>query len=179
MFENIDKEFSIKIFNHLKDGKILSSNNPNKELRKLFSYIELNFVELKNIYSYVGVEFVLKNAYAYFSSFENKEARLKIILELIDILDFFISFNANFEVSSRFKISEIVERVIDDITLKAKLEKLKIINDDTLEAKVKALVLKLEKYGFVACEDSYLQKYIVLDSIEYLNDFFRKIEIKE
>lgn len=179
MIENIDKEFSVKIFNYLKDGKIISSNNPNKDLRKLFAYIELNFEELKNIYSFVGVDLVLKNSYAYFSSFENKENRVKTILELIDILDFFVNFNANFEVSSRFKISEIIEKVIDDITLKAKLEKLKNLNEDTLEAKIKALVLKLEKYGFVACEDSYLQKYIVLDSIEYLNDFFRKIEIKE
>lgn len=179
MNEIIDKLQSQKIFLYLKDGKFLSQNSPKKDERKLFEYVDRNFEDLKDIYEYVGVNLVLKNGYCYFSSLENKELKLKIIYEILDILSFFHHFNPFFDVNLRFTLQEIHEKVIDDITLKVKLDKIKNLSDDTLANSIKSLVLRFEKRGFIACEDEYLQKYIVLDSISYLNEFFAKIEIKE
>ena len=98
---------------------------------------------------------------------------------MLDILSFFHHFNPFFDVGVRFTLQEIEEKVLDDITLKIKLDKMKNLNSDTLANSIKSLVLKLEKRGFISCEDDYLQRYIVLDSIAYLNEFFEKIEIKE
>lgn len=179
MNEIIDKQQSQKIFLYLKDGKFLSSNSPKKEERKLFDYVDRNYEDLKDIYEYIGINLVLKNGYCYFSSFENKEQKLKTIYEILDVLAFFHHFNPFFDVGVRFTLQEIQEKVIDDVTLKIKLDKMKNVNDDTLSNSIKSLVLKLEKRGFVSCEDEYLQRYIVLDSISYLNEFFEKIEIKE
>lgn len=179
MNEIIDKQQSQKIFLYLKDGKFLSSNSPKKEERKLFDYVDRNYEDLKNIYEYIGVNLVLRNGYCYFSSFENKEQKLKTIYEILDVLSFFHHFNPFFDVGVRFTLQEIEEKVVDDVTLKIKLNKMKNLNDDTLSSSIKSLVLKLEKRGFVSCEDDYLQRFVVLDSISYLNEFFEKIEIKE
>ncbi len=179
MNEIIDKQQSQKIFYYLKDGKFLSQNSCKKEERKLFDYVDRNYENLKDVYEYIGVNLVLKNGYCYFSSLDNKEQKLKTIYELLDVLSFFHHFNPLFDVGVRFTLQEIEEKVIDDITLKMKLEKMKNTNDDTLASSIKSLVSKLEKRGFVVCEDEYLQRYVVLDSISYLNEFFEKIEIKE
>jgi len=178
MDEKIDKQQSQKIFLHLKDGKFLSQNAPKKDERKLFDYVDRNYEELKNIYEYINVNLVLRNGYCYFSSLDNKEQKLKTIYELLDVLSFFHHFNPLFDVGVRFTLQAIEERVIDDITLKIKLDKIKNLSDDTLFGAIKSLVLRFEKRGFVACEDEYLQRYLVLDSISYLNEFFEKIEIK-
>lgn len=179
MNKNIDKLTSQKIFLYLKDGKFLSQNSSKKDDRKLFDYVDRNYEDIKDIYEYFGVNLVLKNGYCYFSSLDNKEQKLKTIYEMLDILSFFHHFNPFFDVGVRFTLQEIEEKVLDDITLKIKLDKMKNLNSDTLANSIKSLVLKLEKRGFISCEDDYLQRYIVLDSMEYLNEFFEKIEIKE
>lgn len=179
MNKNIDKQTSQRIFLYLKDGKFLSQNSSKKDDRKLFDYVDRNYEDIKDIYEYIGVNLVLKNGYCYFSSLDNKEQKLKTIYEMLDILSFFHHFNPFFDVGVRFTLQEIEEKVLDDITLKIKLDKMKNLNSDTLANSIKSLVLKLEKRGFISCEDDYLQRYIVLDSMEYLNEFFEKIEIKE
>lgn len=83
-----------------------------------------------------------------------------------------------FGVGSRFSVSELENKTKDDVTLKVKLDRLKL-NGDTLKDNILSLLNKMEKRGFIALEDEYLQTYVVLDSFEYLVEFFSKIEIKE
>ena len=160
------------------------------ESKRYYQYVLDKFTNsdyrMVSLYWIVNIDYllensnlVLKNGYCYFSSFENKEQKLKTIYEILDVLAFFHHFNPFFDVGVRFTLQEIQEKEIDDVTLKIKLDKMKNVNDDTLSSSIKSLVLKLEKRGFVSCEDEYLQRYIVLDSISYLNEFFEKIEIKE
>ncbi len=175
----LDKLQTQKIFNHLKDGKFLSQNSPNKEQAKLYRYSEKYFKELKELYEYIGVGFKLKNGYCYFSSLENKEQKLQTIYDMIDYLSFFYHYDSMFGVGSRFSVNDIENKIKDDVTLKIKLDRLKNISGETLKDNIISLISKLEKRGFIALEDEYMQTFIVLDSCEYLVEFFSKIEIKE
>ncbi len=177
--ENLNKEQSKKIFTYLKEGRFLSQNMPNKELNKLYRYVEKYFEDLKELYSYVGIELKLKNGYCYFASLENKEQKLQTIYDMIDYLSFFYHYEPMFGVGSRFSVSDIENKVKDDVTLKIKLDRLKTLSGDTLKDNIVSLLAKMEKRGFIALEDEYLQNYLVLDSCDYLIEFFNKIEIKE
>lgn len=179
MINKLDKNMTQKIFNHLKNGQFLSQNYPNKELQKLYRYCEKYNEEIKELYSYIGVDFKLKNGYCYFATFENKEQKLQTIYDMIDFLSFFYHFDSSFGVGSRFALVDIENKIKDDITLKIKLDRLKSLSGDTLKENILSLIYKLERRGFVALEDEYLQKFVVLDSCEYLIEFFNTIEIKE
>jgi len=175
----IDKQQSQKIFSYLKDGRFLSQNSPSKDQAKLYRYSQKYFEQLKELYEYIGVEFKLKNGYCYFASQDNKEQKLQTIYDMIDFLSFFYHYDAMFGVGSRFGINDVENKIKDDITLKIKLDRLKNLNGDTLKDNITSLITKLEKRGFIALEDEYMQTYIVLDSCDYLIEFFNKIEIKE
>ena len=97
----------------------------------------------------------------------------------MDIVSFLYNFNSSFGVGFRFTISNIQDKIKDNITLDIKLKKIKSLSGDTLHSKILSLLNKLIKKGFLAFEDEYLQQYIVLNSYEYLVEFFDKIEIKE
>ncbi len=176
---DLNKQQTILIFNHLKEGRFLSQNSPNKEQAKLYIYVEKYYEKLKELYEYIGMSLKLKNGYCYFSSIENKEQKLLIIYDMIDFLSFFYHYDPMFGVGSRISISDIENRVKDDVTLKIKLDRLKNLSGDTLKDNITSLLNKMEKRGFISIEDEYLQSYIVLDSCDYLMEFFDKIEIKQ
>ena len=177
--EKLNKEQTKKIFSHLKEGRFLSQNMPNKEFAKLYRYVEKYFEDLKELYDYVGIDLKLKNGYCYFASLDNKEQKLQTIYDMIDYLSFFYHYDSMFGVGSRFSVSDIENKVKDDVTLKIKLDRLKTLSGETLKDNISSLLSKMEKRGFISIEDEYLQIYIVLDSCDYLVEFFNKIEIKE
>jgi len=179
MLNNLDKNMTQKIFHYLKDGKFLSQNHPSKENQKMYRYSEKYFDAIEELYSYIGVSFRLKNGYCYFATLDGKEQKLQTIYELIDYLSFFYHFDPMFGVGCRFAVNDIENKIKDDITLKIKLERLKNLSGENLKDTITSLIGKLSKKGFVALEDEYLQKYVVLDSCEYLIDFLNAIEIKE
>jgi len=174
---SLNKGYVTKIFEHLKEGKFISQNSPKKEQKELFEYIDNHYKELRVYFSYIGIELKVANSYAYFSSLTNKERKLQSIYELIDILSFFYNFSPAFDVGFRFSISDIEQKVKDNATFEMQLKKLKI-SGDTLREKIKNIVSKLEKRGFIELESEYHQRFIVLNSFEYLVKFFNKIEIK-
>ena len=176
---NLDKQTTTKIFLLLKEGKFLSSNSPIKSEKKLFEYIEKHYDELYEYFSYIAIELKMKNNYCYFASVDNKELKLKTIKEFIDYLSFLYNVTPAFGTGYRFTILDIEEKTKDNITLSNKLKKLKTISGDTLRAKIVSLLNKLQKKSYIALEDEYLQRYVVLDSFEYLVEFFNSIEIGE
>ena len=176
---DLDKQRVAKIFYHLKDGKFLSQNAPSKQECYLFEYLQKHQDVLKEYFSYIDIELILGDGYAYFASYDNKEKKLEQIYELIEYLNFFYNYSASFGVGTHFSISDIEEKLKDNATLDAKLKKIKTLSGDTLRAKILSLINKLERRGFVALDDEYLQRYVVLNSFEYLLAFFNAIEIKE
>ncbi len=52
---------------------------------------------------------------------------------MIDYLSFFYHYEAMFGVGTRFSISDIENKVKDDVTLKIKLDRLKTLSGDTLK----------------------------------------------
>jgi len=176
---NLDKQKVGKIFSHLKDGKFLSQNSPSKYEKSLFEYLYKHIDILSEYFSYINIELLMGDGYAYFSSYDNKEKKLEQIYELIDYLNFFYNYSSVFGVGFRFSLSDIEEKLKDNMTLDLKLKKIKSISGDTRNSKISSLINKLEKRGFIAIDDEYLQSYVVLNSYEYLLSFFNAIEIKE
>jgi hypothetical protein len=176
---NLDKQTVTKIFDYLRDGKFLSSNIPNKNEKLLYEYIQNHYLELVEYFEFINIHLILKDGYCYFANYDNKENKLQTIYELLDILSFLYNFNSSFGVGFRFTISNIQDKIKDNITLDIKLKKIKSLSGDTLHSKILSLLNKLIKKGFLTLENEYLQQYIVLNSYEYLVEFFDKIEIRE
>jgi len=176
---DLDKQKVSKIFYHLKEGKFLSQNSPSKIEKNLFEYLYRHREILSEYFSYISIELSVGNGYAYFSSYDNKEKKLEQIYELIDYLNFFYNYSPMFDVGFHFLLSDIEEKIKDNMTLDLKLKKIKTISGDTRRSKILSLINKLERRGFIAIDDEYLQSYIVLNSYEYLLAFFNAIEIKE
>jgi hypothetical protein len=174
----LDKTKVSKIFAHLKSGSFLCGNSPIKDDRLLYEYVDRNITQLQEYFSYIDIELKLKNQFCYFSSSQSKEQKLQGILELIDIVSFLYDFNSSFDVGFRFTISEIETAIKDDVVLLKKINKIKTLEQDNLSSKIISLINKLEKRGFVALENRYMNRYIVLNSFEYLIGFFDKIEIR-
>ena len=173
----LNKKYVTKVFEVLKEGKFLSQNSPNKDKKELYEYVEDHSKELQEYFSYIGLELVVANSYAYFASLSNKEKKLESIYELIDILSFFYNYSLAFDVGFRFSVSDIEQKVKDNATFEMQLKKLKI-SGETLREKILTLISKLEKRGFIEVESEYHQRYVVLNSFEYLVKFFNKIEIR-
>ena len=130
-------------------------------------------------FEFIDIELKVKDGYCYFSSLDNKENKLRLIYEAIDILNFIYHYNPAFSVGFKFTISDIEEKIKDNITLDMKLKKIKSLSGDTLRARIVSLLNKLIKRGFIVLEDEYLGQYLVLNCFEYLVEFFNKIEITE
>ena len=176
---NLDKHKVSKIFYHLKEGRFLSQNSPSKNEKALFEYLERHFELLREYFSFIELELCLGDGYAYFSSQDNKEKKLEQIYDLVDYLSFFYNYSPAFGVGFHFSLSDIEEQIKDNLTLEKKLQKIKTLSGDTRGAKILSLISKFEKRGFIALEDEYLQRFVVLSSYEYLLAFFNAIEIKE
>jgi hypothetical protein len=176
---DLDKQKVSKIFLHLKEGRFLSQNAPSKSEKALFEYLEKHYENLQEYFSFIGIDLSLGDGYAYFSSLDSREKRLEVIYELIDYLNFFYNYNPLFDVGFHFLIADIETKLKENMTLDLRLKKIKSLSGDTRRARLLALISKLEKRGFIACEDEYLQSYIVLNSFTYLVAFYNAIEIKE
>lgn len=178
MKTKLDKQRVSKIFAYLKDGKFLSQNSPNRHEKELFEYTQRYYDELYEYFTFIDIELKLGDGYCYFASYDNREKKLHAIYELIDIMSFFYNYSTMFGVGFKFTISEIEEKIKDDITLENRLKKIKGISGETRRSRIFSLVSKLEKRGFISLENEYMQGYLVLNSFEYLVKFFNKIEIK-
>ena len=97
----LNKQKTAKIFEILRKGKFLNANSPIKEEALLFEYVENNYNELQEYFSYININLQLGQGYCYFASMENKD-KLNTILELIDIVNFLYEVDMAFGVGYRF-----------------------------------------------------------------------------
>jgi len=176
---DLNKQKTTKIFNILKEGKFLNANSPKKEEVILFEYVENHYEQLREYFSYIGLDLKLKQSYCYFASLSNKEQKLNTVLELIDIVSFLYDIDSAFGVGYRFYFSDLFTAIKDDALLLKKLNKIKTISGENLETKINILLNKLEKRGYIDIFDEYKKEYIVLNSFDYLVEFFNKVEIRE
>ena len=100
---------------------------------------------------------------------------------MIDILDFFKTFDTSFDVGFRFSPSDIVNQLKINADLKTKLEKLKKIGVDkkSYSDRIKKIIEKLEKDNFITLENEISETYKVLTSLNYLKEIITAINIPE
>ncbi len=179
-------KYTSDIFEILKRGQFISSNSPNERIQKLYRVLEEKDT-FNDLYEYfLKINYILEygNEYFYFSRKEKNvdlERKINMVFQWIDILDFFKTYDTSFDVGFRFSPADIVNQLKNNVDLKSKLESFKRMGGDrkNYTERVKKLIERLEKDGFVAIENEISETYKVLTSFNYLKEIVNTINIPE
>lgn len=179
-------KYTADIFEILRRGQFICSNSPDDKIQMLYRIMEEEgmFEQLSDYFSKINYILEWENEYFYFSRKEQTadlERKLRRAFEWIDILDFFKTYDANFDVGYRFTPSEIVSSLKNNADLKNKLEKMKGLgqNQKNYDERIRKLIDKLTRDNFIALELEISETYKVLNSFQYLKDLIQSINIPE
>lgn len=179
-------KYTTEIFDILRKGEFICSNSPDEHVQKLYRHLE-DIENFDNLHEYFyQIKYILEhgNEYFYFSRLEKNidlDRKLEKAFNWIDLLDFFKTFDASFDVGYRFTPSDIVSQLKNNADLSTKLNNLKKLTSDKKNnsEKVKKLIEKLEKDNFITKENEITETYKVLTSFNYLKEIITTINIPE
>jgi len=178
--------YTSEIFEILRRGQFICSNSPDDNIKTFYKVLDDENI-FSELYDYfIGINYILEQGdeYFYFSRKEKNadlERKIEKAFQWIDALDFFNTFDTAFDVGFRFTPSEIHNQLKNNADLKSKLENLKGINSDkkNYSERIKKLIERFEKEGFIKLENELLETYKVLTSFNYLKDLINTINIPE
>jgi len=179
-------KYTSEIFDVLRKGQFICSNSPNEQIQTLYKVLE-DDKTFEDLYEYFyQINYILEqgNEYFYFSRTEKNvdlDRKLEKAFGWIDILDFFKTFDAAFDVGFRFSPSEIGNQLKNNADLKTKLDNLKKISADKKNHsdRIQKIIDKLEKDNFITLENEISETYKVLTSFNYLKEIITTINIPE
>jgi hypothetical protein len=174
-----------EIFEILRKGRFICSNSPNNNIKILYRILE-DEDTFEDLYEYFfQINYILEQEDGYFCFSRPKEKnidierKIKKALNWIDILDFFTTYDASFDVGFRFTPSDIDSQLKNNADLKDKLSNLKKIGIDEKNYldRIKKLIEKLEKDNFIILENEITKGYKVLTSFNYLKNLVNTVNI--
>jgi hypothetical protein len=174
-----------EIFEILRKGGFICSNSPNNNIKILYRILE-DEDTFEDLYEYFfQINYILEQEDGYFCFSRPKEKnidierKIKKALNWIDILDFFTTYDASFDVGFRFTPSDIDSQLKNNADLKDKLSNLKKIGIDEKNYldRIKKLIEKLEKDNFIILENEITKGYKVLTSFNYLKNLVNTVNI--
>lgn len=170
-----------EIFDILSRGGFICQDSVRMENKRLYDYIEEHFEEYRQYFQ--GIGFVLEqgNGYFHFTRAESRNelaARLARLGVWIDRLDFVKTFHGGFSAGIRFTPSLFTEAIASDVELKEKARRL-YEHERSVNAAVQALVLDMEKAGFIELENEFEQRYKVTAAFHFLEDLVEMLTISE
>ena len=174
-----------KIFEILKKGQFICSNSPDENIKHLYDYMDNPdvFDELSGYFDKINYQLQQGDGYFYFSKKETNvdlERKIEKAFKWIDMLDFFKTFDASFDVGFRFTPSEIHNQLKNNADLKSKLENLsKKKSDKNHLESIRDVIKKMQNEDFIALENEISETYKVLTSFHYLVDLIHQINIPE
>ncbi len=176
-----------EIFEILRRGQFICSNSPDESVQTLYRVLEDEeiFEELSDYFSQINYSLERGDEYFCFSrptpKKDDLERKLEKAFGWIDILDFFKTYDSSFDVGYRFSPSEVDAQLKNNADLKKKLESLKTITSDKKNNldRVRKVVDKLEKDGYLKLENESAETYKVLTSFNYLKELINSITIPE
>jgi len=173
------------VFDLLSKGQFICSNAVDIDIRDLYIYIEENIEELKLKFSELDYHLISGNNYYYFSNNrdtnQSVEKKIEKAIRWIDILSFFISFRHDFCRGARFSPHDILPLLNTNLNLKEQLEDLQKgdFSDKNYQKMLDALIKEVHKDGFIDLEDEMNQKWIVLDSWDYMEQLILAVSISD
>jgi hypothetical protein len=168
-----------EIFERLSRGKFICQNSPDRLERRMFEICEENSETLKAYFKPIGFDLQYGPGYYYFSKElqdSQVEAKLEHILQLLDYIEIFYQYDEYFNVNWRGSPIDLAKAATDNIAIKDRIEKIQGIGGKDIFQKCEEIFKKMERDGFMALEDPYEKRYVVLTSYNYLIDFFKSVK---
>ncbi|WOE70351.1 hypothetical protein RZR97_01970 [Hydrogenimonas thermophila] len=168
-----------EIFERLSKGKFICQNSPVNFEKRLFDICDKNSDILEAYFKPIGFDLQYGPGYYYFSKELQEsqiEAKLEHILQLLDYIEMFYQYDEHFNVNWRGSPIDLAKAATDNIAIKERIEKIKGIGGKDIFQKCEEIFKKMERDGFMALEDEYEKRYVVLTSYNYLVDFFKSVK---
>lgn len=170
-----------EIFELLSRGRFLCENATKRSERRLYELCESDYEAYFDYFDVLGFGLERADGYFYFSKkMANKsiEEKLTKIIEYIDLVELMMQFSQSFDVGFRCTVSELEMAARSNVTLKNSIEKLKSSTKAmTLHQQCAKVMERFVKGGFMDLENEYEERYKVLSSYEYLQNFLSAIEV--
>ena len=170
---------TMEIFEELRLGHFLTRNDPNHSRRKLYHECEESEGLLTSYFKPLGYTLQHGDGYFYFSKNLQRtqmEKKVAKILEMIDLIALFMEHDSAFNIGWKGTPSALKESAEDNIVLKDRIDKIKGIRGDTMQARCKDAFEKMRENGYMAIEDEEKETYIVLNSYAYIFTFLNAIK---
>jgi hypothetical protein len=171
--------YTREIFERLSRGNFICQNSPVPLEKRLFEICEENSDALEAYFGPIGFELNAGHGYFYFSREMQEsqvETKLENILQLLDYIEMFLQYDEYFSVGWRGSPIALAEAATDNIVIKERIEKIRGLSGGSIFRKCEDVFRKMEREGYMALEDEYEKRYVVLTSYTYLVDFFKNVE---
>jgi hypothetical protein len=174
-----------EIFARLSKGEFICSNSKENHISTLFEVIEAEEIALRTYFS--NIDFLLEkgNGYYYFSKRGDKkqdiERKIEQFEKYIDILNYFTFFQPPLlYASNHFTLSGLLHATENNPKLDDALKSIKMVQDkQNFKDKINAVLKQLVEDKFLECIDKQTDRYLVLDSYDYLHQLVDIIKFNE
>ena len=172
-------KYTKEIFERLSKGNFICENSPDSSEKRLFEICDNNVEILESYFEPIGFELKYGSGFFYFSKELQEtqiENKLDNLLHFIDYIEMFLQFDEYFNVGWRGSPVSLAEATTDNVVIKERIEKIRGLSGNNLFKKCEDIFVKMRKDGYMALENEYDKRYVVLTSYEYLVDFFKNVK---
>ena len=170
-----------KIYQTILRGGYINENSTKNGNAEMYEAIVSKESELRAYFKPLGYILMKREGYFYFAREDasNGETALELIVDYIDIANFFKTLDVNFSVGYRFSLTAMEQQLNSNIELQELSSKMKGIKANDHREFIQKIVDKLKKDGFLEERNSTNAEYIVLNSYDYIEYFLGEIEVYE
>jgi hypothetical protein len=170
-----------KIYQTILKGGFINENSSKNGNAEMYEAISTKESELRAYFEPLGYILMKREGYFYFAREDasDGESALELIVDYIDIANFFKTLDVNFSVGYRFSLTAIEQELNSSIELQELSSKMKGIRANDNREFIQKIVDKLKKDGFLEERNSVNAEYIVLNSYDYIEYFLGEIEVYE
>jgi hypothetical protein len=174
-------QYISKIYDGILKGHFINENSNKNGYAELYRIISENEIEIRAYFKPLGYTLIKRNGYFYFSRDDapDHQSNLETIVDYIDIVNFLKTIDSNFTVDYPFVLSSMEHQLNNNIELQDLASKMRGINATSNREFIQKIIDKLKKSGFVEERNSLNGEFIVLKSYDYLETFFKEVDIYE
>jgi len=179
--EQLVPQYISKIYDVIIKGNFINENSNKNSNAEIFKVTSENEDEIRAYFKPIGYTLIKRNGYFYFArddAFDN-QTNLENMVDYIDIVNFLKTLDSNFKVDYPFVLSSMENILINNIELQDMKNKMRVINAKDNREFIQKIVEKLKKNGFVEERNKVNGEYIVLKSFDYIETFFKEVEVYE
>ncbi|MEA3492035.1 MAG: hypothetical protein U9R27_09070 [Campylobacterota bacterium] len=170
-----------KIYKTILRGGYINENSAKNGNAELYEAIVSKESEIRAYFKPLGYVLMKREGYFYFAHDDapESEAALELIVDYIDIANFFKTLDTNFCVGYRFTLSAMEHQLNTNIELQELAAKMRGIKANDNREFIQKIVDKLKKDDFIEERNAANREYIVLNSYDYIEYFLGEIEVDE